>query len=184
MQNIFLTGPKHSGKTSAGRALSAVCSGGFIDLDELIAERTGKSPRALFREGPAVFRQAEAGALAALVESPPAAPYIVAAGGGIIDNSDALALLEKTGTLLPVYLHISADTAWKRISAAGELPPFLNTENPRETHRALHERRAAAYRKLARLIIEAEGKSPETIAREILQQMARQCAPSTGSETG
>ena len=180
MQNIFLTGPKHSGKTSAGRALSAVCSGGFIDLDELIAERSGKSPRALFREDPAVFRRAEAGALAALIESPPAAPYIVAAGGGIIDNGDALALLEKKQIFLPVYLHLSADTAWERISAAGELPPFLNTGNPRETHRALHERRAA-YRKLARLIIEAEGKSPEAIAREILQKTNPEILPrSTG----
>ncbi|MDR1575295.1 MAG: shikimate kinase [Treponema sp.] len=174
MEDIFLAGPKHSGKTSAGKALAALCSGRFIDLDELVAERSGESPRSLYTEGPAVFRKAEAAALAALIgsETIPGA-RIVAAGGGLIDNPDAIALLENTKTALCVYLDVSAETAWERISGAagGELPPFLKTGNPRETHRALHERRAAAYRQFARLTIEAERKSPEEIAREILERL-------------
>jgi shikimate kinase len=179
MKDILLVGPKHSGKTSAGKALASLCSGGFIDLDELAAQQTGKSPRTLYIEGPAVFRKAEAKALAALGAAPLAAPLaadaesgadtirVIAAGGGIVDNPEAIALLEKTGRALPVYLSVSADTAWERISRAGELPPFLQTGNPRQTHRALHERRGAAYRKLAPIVIEAEGKNPETIAGEI-----------------
>ena len=172
MRSIFLTGPKHSGKTSVGRALASLCSGAFIDLDELVTERTGKSPRTLYGEGPELFRKAEAEALAAVIDSVAAGPRIIAAGGGLIDNSGALALLAKTDAPAPVYLSVSAETAWKRISAAGELPPFLNTGNPRETHRVLHERRAAAYRQLARLLIDAEGKSHETIAREIWERSA------------
>ncbi|MDR2435092.1 MAG: shikimate kinase [Treponema sp.] len=173
MEDIFLVGPKHSGKTSAGKALAALCSGRFIDLDGLIAERTGESPRSLYTEGPAVFRNAEAAALAALIGSETLDARIIAAGGGLIDNPDAIALLENTKTATPVYLDVSVDTAWERINgeAGGELPPFLKTENPRETHRALHERRAAAYRKFARLTIEAERKSPEEIAGEILERL-------------
>jgi shikimate kinase len=175
MEDIFLVGPKHSGKTSAGKALAVLCFGRFVDLDELVTERTGKSPRALYTEGPAVFRKAEAGALAALIGSKPPGLRIVAAGGGLTDNPDALALLEKTKTALPVYLNISAETAWKRISGAAgeELPPFLKTDKPRETHRALHERRAAACRKFARFTIEAEQKNPEEIAREILERLKK-----------
>jgi shikimate kinase len=173
MKSIFLIGPKHSGKTSAGRALALRCLGSFIDLDDLIAERSGKSPRTLYAEGPEVFRKAEATALAALLDPAAAGPRVIAAGGGIIDNPEAIALLEKTETILPVYLNVSAEIAWERISANGrELPPFLKTENPRETHRALHERRALAYRKRAHLVIEAEGKSPEAIAREIWDRLA------------
>lgn len=173
METIFLVGPKHSGKTSVGKVLASLCSGRFVDLDELVAERSGKSPRTLYTEGPAVFRKAEAGALAALVGSTLSGPHIVAAGGGLIDNPDALILLKKTKTALPVYLDVSADTAWERISgdAGGELPPFLKTDNPRETHRILHERRAAAYRQFARFTIEAELKNPEEIAREIVERL-------------
>jgi shikimate kinase len=98
-------------------------------------------------------------------------PQIIAAGGGLIDNPPALALLEKAGALTRVYLEVPANTAWERISAGAEkngLPPFLDTQNPRETHRALHERRAAAYRKWARFTINGEGKTPEEIAGEIV----------------
>jgi shikimate kinase len=48
------------------------------------------------------------------------------------------------------------------------LPAFLRTENPRETHRVLHERRGAAYFQFADIVIEAERKTPEEVARDIL----------------
>jgi shikimate kinase len=193
MKTIVLIGPKHSGKTSAGKALALLCSCGFIDLDELIFQRTGKSPRQLFNEGPAIFQKAEAEAMAALfganadgvdanradasivdagrvnassVNSPSERLRVIAAGGGIIDNAEAIALLKKCGAIT-VYLCISAESAWGRIAAGGELPPFLRTENPQGTHRALHERRGAAYLQFADIVIEAEGKTPEAVAREI-----------------
>jgi shikimate kinase len=69
METVLLVGPKHSGKTSAGRALARLWTGKnapaafFTDLDELVEDRTGKSPRALYGEGPEIFRKAEADAL-------------------------------------------------------------------------------------------------------------------------
>jgi shikimate kinase len=179
METILLCGPKHAGKTTTGRALAALVSGVFIDLDEYIEARTGKSPRALYREGPGVFRRAEAEALETLLAPGDTAgdgggkPRIIAAGGGLIDNPEALALLETAGTAGTAYIEISAETAWERISRNAEkdgLPPFLNTENPQETHRALHERRAAAYRAWARLAVHGEGKTPEAIAADILRR--------------
>jgi shikimate kinase len=170
---ILITGPKHSGKTSAGRALAALMKGPFTDLDELIAEREGKSPRELYREGPEVFRRAEAAALQSLLP-PENACIILAAGGGLCDNPAALELLKGSGISI-VFLESSVETAWNRIeAAAGGLPPFLDTGNPRETHRLLHERRSAAYRSLAQTCIRAEGKSPEQIAAEICSAMAFQ----------
>jgi shikimate kinase len=175
---ILITGPKHSGKTSAGRALANLLpGGGFTDLDELIERQTGKSPRTLYKEGPDVFRLAETRALASILHEfgPKAATMVVAAGGGLIDNPGALELLRQSGLSVTVYLEVTADTAWGRISAAaqetGGLPPFLNTENPRETHAALHTRRGAAYREFASLTITAEGKTAEDIGREIAARL-------------
>jgi len=167
MKTLILMGPKHSGKTSAGKALAAKCSCDFIDLDELILQRTGKTPRQLFNEGAAIFQKAEAEALAALAANADGKQRVIAAGGGIIDNAEALAVLKQFGAAA-VCLSISTGGAWDRISAGGELPPFLQTENPRETHRALHERRAAAYQQLADIVINVDGKTPDEIAEEIL----------------
>ena len=169
MRFIVLVGPKHSGKTSAGKALASLLSCGFVDLDELIAQRSGKSPRALYGEGPEVFRKAETEALAALLESETAGPssfLVVASGGGLVDNPDALSVMGRF-QVAAVFLDVSAQIAWERIRAEGELPPFLRTENPEGTHRTLHERRAAAYQQLASLVIKADGKSPQEIAQEI-----------------
>jgi len=167
MKSIILTGPKHSGKTSAGKVLASLCYCGFIDLDELIQQRTGKSPRQLFTEGQEIFQKAEAEAAASLFSSRSDEWRVIAAGGGIIDNAEAAAALKKTNAVI-VYLNISAETAWDRISAGGELPPFLRTDNPRETHRVLHERRAQAYLQFADIVIEADAKTPQIIAEEIL----------------
>ncbi|MCL2444294.1 MAG: shikimate kinase [Treponema sp.] len=180
MEDIFLIGPKHSGKTSVGKILSSLCSCEFIDLDELITQRTGKSPRELYKESPDVFKKVEAEAAAALINKDDSGLNntsinktgrfrVIAAGGGLIDNIEALALLNETGAV-KIYLDVSADSAWERINNSGnvELPPFLQTDNPRETHRVLHERRVAGYRQIADIIIKADGKTPEEIAAGII----------------
>jgi len=170
-------GPKHSGKSLVSHALEKTMDLEAVDLDELVEKQTGKSPRTLYKEGPGVFRKAEEQALASLTGEMEqgTAGLIIAAGGGIADNVDAMALLSHRKDIIPVFLDVSAETAWQRIlktSAGGELPPFLNTENPRETHRVLHERRAGVYRAIARIIISAENKSPEEIAKEIAKEIA------------
>jgi shikimate kinase len=146
-------------------------SGTFIDLDEFIAGKTGKSPRTLYVEGAGIFRKAEAEALGDLLAAGKSAgPRIIAAGGGLIDNPEALGLLEKAGTVAVVNLEVSVKTAWDRIVRAAEkdgLPPFLQGPDPEAAHRALHERRAAAYREWAPFTVSGEEKSPREIAEEI-----------------
>jgi len=170
MKDIILTGPKYSGKTSAGKTLASLFSSKFVDLDELIFERTGKTPRQLYIESPSDFQKAEADAITALFSENRACPkrqrYIIATSGGIIDNPIAVSILTSCDAKI-ITLKVSAECAWDRISACGELPPFLQTETPRETHYALHLRRTAAYENITNIIIEAEGKTPEEIAIEI-----------------
>ncbi|GHV85139.1 shikimate kinase [Spirochaetia bacterium] len=172
---IVVTGPKHSGKTTVGRELARRLSSPFFDLDRLIEERSGKSPRILYKTGPDIFRREEEAALAALLEDTSCPLGVIAAGGGIADNPAAMALLRaaaKPGTakLIIVYLDVSAGTAWQRISGAGELPPFLQAESPelsQEKHRLLHQRRAKIYREAAAFTVSAEGKNPLEISGEL-----------------
>jgi shikimate kinase len=177
IQDIILLGPKHSGKTSAGRELAVLTGGVFIDLDERIEVQKGKSPRTLFKESPETFRAAELQALQSLLPFPAGqdgcVQRVIVAGGGIIDNREARELLLTGGAFFLVGLEVSPETAWERISIttaqSGELPPFLNTGNPKETHRQIHERRAAAYRKIAHVTILGEGKPPKATAWEIFK---------------
>ena len=177
---ILITGPKHSGKSLCAEALEETTGGEAFDLDELVETQTGKTPRELFKMGVESFRKAEAQALYFALKSSEEKSEgnqrlrIIAAGGGLIDNSEALALITESPVarreIITVYLDVSAETAWRRIldtAVGGELPPFLNTENPREAHLALHKRRAEAYKVLADVIILAENKSPKELAGEI-----------------
>ncbi|MDR2632277.1 MAG: shikimate kinase [Treponema sp.] len=172
--SILLTGPKHSGKTSTGRVLARYGGWDFVDLDELIERQSGASPRTLYAQSPERFRQAETRALKSLLppQGEPPPPQVIAAGGGLIDNADALALAEAAG-LLMVYLEVSAETAWQRIAREGPLPPFLNTARPRETHAALHRRRALAYQSRAHIRIGADAKGPEQLAKDIMAALDR-----------
>ncbi|MDR0784941.1 MAG: shikimate kinase [Treponema sp.] len=165
MDKIILLGPKHCGKTSVGRAIAREIKERFVDTDNLIAENAGKSPRELYREGVGVFKTAEVRSLKQALEHD---AVIVATGGGLVDNSEAVALLRAARRARLVYLDVKAEAAWERISGGGELPPFLNTATPQETHRALHERRAAAYRRLADQTVTADLKTVEEIVHHIL----------------
>ena len=175
---ILLTGPKHAGKTSTGRALARYWGIDFIDLDELIELKTGSSPRNLYTQSPERFRKAEAQALKSLMppRTEPGRIQVIAAGGGIIDNEEAMAVL-KQADLVIIYLEVSAETAWKRICQAKMLPPFLNTDNPQETHTILHRRRAAAYKSSAHIKIQAEALDPEQIVKEIILALDRFSEP-------
>lgn len=174
---ISLAGPKHAGKSSVGKALALLLNADFLDLDSCIEERTGKSPRTLYKEGIDVFRKEEREALQAIIEicTKRKSGIVLAAGGGIIDNDEAAALM-KEHTLV-INLEVSANTAWNRIAEtsriSGELPPFLQTNNPEATHRELHERRSRAYNELAAFTINAEHADVETISREIAEQLAK-----------
>ncbi|MCL2441677.1 MAG: shikimate kinase [Treponema sp.] len=171
MENIILTGPKHSGKTSAGKVLANIINNAFIDVDEYIFQATGQSPRELYSISQEVFQKAEAQVmsdLSNLCENKEGKRFVIAAGGGLIDNPEALENLKKFNAVI-IYLDIYAESAWNRISGSmdGILPPALRTENPQETHRKMHKRRSAAYQELADIIIYAEGKTPDEIAAEI-----------------
>jgi shikimate kinase len=179
-------GAKHSGKDQCARALSEIIGGETVDLDELVEKQTGKTPRDLFIEGHDFFRKAEVCSLASAIQGHlpgiKGENLVIAAGGGIIDNDEAMALILEAGVtsaerqLITVYLEISAETSWQRIvdgSNDGGLPPLINTNNPKETHLALHNRRAKAYKASAAITIHAENKSTEEIAGEIADYLSK-----------
>ncbi|GMO62791.1 MAG: shikimate kinase [Termitinemataceae bacterium] len=172
---LVLCGPKHCGKTSVAAYLHKFIfvDVDFVDTDDLIEKQTGKSVREIYKEGADIFKEAETYALGsalALAESK-GDNLIVATGGGIADNEQAIAILRGKADIKLVYLDVSYETAFKRImldaGVDGVLPPFLQSAEPSKTHKELHERRAALYKKYADLTINTEGKTVKEIAEAI-----------------
>jgi shikimate kinase len=174
-----LTGPKHCGKSETGKEAAARAGGVFIDLDDLIEEHDGRTPRELYQAGREIFQDAEARSVDRALEkaAQSAGPVFIAAGGGIIDNPGAFTALKNSSYI--IYLELSSDAAWERIERAARngqgIPPFLKGDDPRKVHRELHERRAAAYRKEADFVINAEHKTVPELSKEIKDLMS--CLP-------
>jgi shikimate kinase len=170
---IALVGPKHSGKSTVGKDLASLLNAEFLDLDSCIEKRTGKSPRTLYKEGVDVFRSAELKTLQSILDASEKneSMIVFATGGGIIDNAEAARLLKEKSII--INLEVSAATAWKRIietsKLSGELPPFLQSDNPEETHHELHERRSSAYKELAAYTIDVDNANIEMAAQKAAQ---------------
>jgi shikimate kinase len=183
---IILAGIKHSGKTTLGRLLAARLGVPFYDTDQVIAERTGKTPRQLYLEGgEGAFMRAELEGCRYLAKAleDSGDQGVAATGGGICNNVAALEALKKTGTV--IYLQVEEAVAAGRIirtmqtlpdgSLTG-LPAYIAKENPRNTgevrrifHR-FYEERARLYLALADRVFIPEDRPAEENAAALAEQ--------------
>lgn len=90
--NLYLTGVMSCGKSTLGKKLAAALGRKFVDMDDYIVEREGRSIPEMFDEGEETFRDAES---RALYELSLQKGLVVATGGGCIlrdVNADVLLL--------------------------------------------------------------------------------------------
>src|SRR3954471_2851015 len=92
---ILLSGFMGAGKSTVGRRLAELAGVPFVDLDEAITARAGKSIAAIFAEsGEAAFRALEAEELGRALEAQ--GPQVLALGGGaLLDPVRRRAILER-----------------------------------------------------------------------------------------
>jgi shikimate kinase len=110
--NIYLIGPRASGKTTLGRKLAQSLGRPFLDLDARFVEKRGESIAALVaREGWDAFRRAEADILA---ETAREKGLVAATGGGVVLLPENRALLSKG---LVLYLQAHPDRLAERLMA-------------------------------------------------------------------
>jgi shikimate kinase len=161
---ILLAGLMLAGKTTVGRALARRLGWAFLDLDDEIARRSGRSVAEWFEEGEPAFRAIEAETLAAVLNEGP--PRVVALGGGALERAESLALCRERGFL--VYLEASP----------AELAARLGDEERRR--RPLLAGAVDATARLGELLATREsryhqahwsvavgGRTPEAVAEEI-----------------
>ena len=159
---ITLTGFMGSGKTTVGKVLADFLGCPFMDLDDLVVKKAGKSiPDIFAQDGEPAFRLLEAQVLRKTVEKYAESTAVLALGGGAVLAPASAALLhEKT---VCIYLRASLETLLARLEGETAGRPLADA--------SLADRLAARepiYEKTAHVVIDTDGLSPDEVADEII----------------
>ena len=165
MRPIVITGFMGCGKSKVARELARLLNALFIDLDEKITQREGRSPAQLIVEdGERAFRAIESNTLREVLETKTAG--VIALGGGAwIEETNRTILAQHRCTT--VWLDAPFEVCWTRIETSAEDRPLGKT---RTQALALYELRRPIYQ-LAKIRIEVQGhETMESLITEIISR--------------
>lgn len=173
---VFLVGFMGAGKTSVGRVLAARLGWRFIDLDDRIEAREGRTVRDIFEQSSeAVFRKAESAELRALIDDLDRTPTVAALGGGAFVQPENTALLHESAAPT-VFLDASVEILTDRCEPAVSARPLFRDH---ESFRALHDARRPVYLG-ATCRVDTAGKSIDAVADEIITTLGLQAESRDG----
>ncbi|MDW8326433.1 MAG: 3-dehydroquinate synthase [Anaerolineales bacterium] len=163
--NIVLYGPPGSGKTTVGEVLARKLGREFVDVDAVIAARTGLSVPELFAQhGEAAFRRIESEVCAELGARD---SLVIAPGGGALLNADNRAALERNGVVF--CLRAAPDVLLERLQREGNRPLLAGDDPAAKLHALLGARRAL-YDSFPEQLDTSQQK-PSQVADEIAQRL-------------
>ena len=157
-----------AGKSAVGKALAAKLNRRFIDTDDLIESKVGKSINNIFvDDGEEFFRELESSALEKSIGQTGA---VISCGGGIVLLEKNRETIRKSGTSL--FLNASPDLLLSRIKNQNKRPLIngYKGEEKLEKIKELLSERLPLYLK-ADFTFDSGGKSPEALAEEIILKL-------------
>lgn len=164
-RHLALVGFMGAGKSSLGRIIAGELGRPFVDTDDAVEERGGRTIESWFAAGEEpTFRALEAATIRELLDQP---PMVLALGGGALQDPVTRALL--FDRCFVVHLFVS----WAQVRAA--LPalaagrPLLRDRPEGDIHE-LYIRRQATYRN-AHLRIDAPRGRPDAAAADVLSRL-------------
>jgi len=127
-KNIYLIGFMASGKTLYGKKLARAINYEFLDLDQLIEQKEGKSINRIFAEnGESYFRELER---LVLKDSFKLKKKVIALGGGTPCFFDNMQQIKNHG--ISVYLQVSNGILASRLFEHGENRPLVAGKSKEE----------------------------------------------------
>ena len=164
---IILVGFMGAGKSAVGRGLAKRLGVRFVDIDELIVKREGRSITKVFAEaGELYFRKVEKQITLEVCQRQD--PCVIATGGGTLMDPDNRAALKEAGTL--VWLKVSPEKALER-TKDHPVRPLLKDENPRQKILSLLALREPLYAQ-AEMTVETNQQSVEQVIQQILNKIS------------
>lgn len=164
--NLVLVGFMGTGKSSAGRILAERLGMTFLDMDDEIVRREGRSIPDIFRDsGEPAFRALER---ALVVELAGQTGYVVSTGGGIVLNPDNLRDFARTGRVF--CLHATPEAILKRVEHDTNRPLLQGGDKLARISELLAKRQALYDAIPDR--IDTDGHKPADTAAAILARLA------------
>ena len=159
--NVVLVGFMGAGKSSVGRLLARRMGRCFVETDDMITARAGRSIPEIFAErGEAHFRALEEETVRLLALK---SGNVIATGGGLFCREGRPEALKALGTV--VWLHGDFDALYERARRAGERPMLAG--RGREEVLALYRAREPYYRQ-ADLTVDTTRINPDQVATRVL----------------
>lgn len=162
--NLILIGYRGTGKSSVGRLAAELLNRKFVDVDDYIEKKEGKTIKAIFEQGgEGLFRKLEKDAVKALCESD---NLVLAPGGGAVMIEENAANLKHNGFV--VLLETDAETIHLRLEQdTGRLTqrPDLTDKDPLEEIKHMLEVRKPVYQSAADIKIDTSSTSIEDISK-------------------
>lgn len=172
MQRLFLIGYRGSGKSTVARLLATSLGWDAVDADDIVEQEAGKSIAAIFAEdGETSFRDLEEQVVASLCQRN---KTVIALGGGAVLRESTRTRIKTAGPV--VYLTASAATLAERIAtdtATASRRPSLTGVGAAEEVERLLAVREPTYRECATVAVAVDGRSPESIADEIVALLSK-----------
>ncbi len=165
VDRIILVGMMGAGKSTVGRSLAACLGWAYIDSDEQVVARTGRTVPELFAErGEAAFRAEESLALSEALSGDE--PVVVSAAGGVVLAAEHRALLTRSGTV--VWLRADPRLLVQRVGD-GRGRPLLG-DDPASRLIELYEVRRPLYESVAEVTVDVDGLSAAEVVDRILAE--------------
>jgi shikimate kinase len=162
--HVVLVGTMGSGKTRVGRQLATRLGLGFVDSDEQIERRCGRTVREIFEsDGEPAFRKLEAEALAEAIGS--SARSVIAAAGGVVLDPRNRELLRRAAAV--VWLRARPEVLATRVRD-GDHRPLLG-DDALGALRRLDAERAPLYEEVATAVLDVGELSPDEAVTRIVE---------------
>jgi len=156
-----------AGKTTIGRALAQRFGWAYLDSDEEVRRRTGRTVPQLFAEqGEAAFRAEESAVLAEACAS--AHPVVVSVAGGAVLDPENRRLLAASGQV--VWLRASLATLTQRVGQ-GRTRPLLG-DDPGAALERLYPERARFYEEVAAVVVDVDGLASEGVVERVARALS------------
>lgn len=153
------------GKTTVGQLLARHLFYQFVDMDDWIVRKEGRSVPELFSlYGESGFRDLER---RAVVEIAPQHGLVIATGGGTLLYNNNHERIKQNGTI--ILLQADFDVCWERIRDSDR--PIVRAKT-REELLELYDQRLAVYRKISDYEV-FNNNSPRDAVLAILSTLAR-----------
>jgi shikimate kinase len=169
--NVILVGFMGAGKSVCGHLLARRLGRCFVETDDMIVARDGRSIPEIFRQdGEERFRQLEGEALDALALK---CGDVIATGGGLPCRDGRMDALKTVGTV--IWLRGPLTELLERAGRAGARP--MLDGRPLHDLEALYHRREPYYAQ-AHVIVDTAGLGPDQVVGRILAALrARDVTP-------